>query len=303
MTSLNNFTKGLKISLYYKKTDKTFDGEVVMVDLIRKKVKVNINGKLVLSPMKYLTIKEQEKDIQDCFLLNMLCDDIMDMILNYKKYMDKNYILKMLSKGDIKGCMEDPLYKNRMRISYFDVATKPKLMWMVDRHFIKNKKLNPKGLSKSNYYCELFKEKVMEIEDKKKIKKPNLNHKFQVGDILFRQYGSGYGEFSTFYRVEKLTPKSYSLRLLKDDLTKSGFDTGWEKNMVWIDVEDPRPHLVNYNRNRKEYEDVKLLTNIKEGDFQLLSEVRTKYPWRFEVEVRDGKEYVGYNYYTLDVWR
>jgi len=303
MTSLNNFTKGLKISLYYKKTDKTFDGEVVMVDLIRKKVKVNINGKLVLSPMKYLTIKEQEKDIQDCFLLNMLCDDIMDMILNYKKYMDKNYILKMLSKGDIKGCMEDPLYKNRMRISYFDVATKPKLMWMVDRHFIKNKKLNPKGLSKSNYYCELFKEKVMEIEDKKKIKKPNLNHKFQVGDILFRQYGSGYGEFSTFYRVEKLTPKSYSLRLLKDDLTESGWDTGWVKHMVWIDVENPRPHLVQTIRNTNKLENVKLLSNIKEKDFTLLSEERTKYPWKFEVKMKDGREYVGYNYYTLDMYR
>ena len=291
MTCLNDFKNGLNITLFNKKNNKSYDGEVVKIDVIKNKVQVKIGDKLVLTPIKYLTIKEQEKSIQDCFLLNMLCDDIMDMVLNHKKYMDRNYILKMLSKDDIKYCMSGPLNENSMRITYFDVATKPKLMGMVDRHFIKSKKLNPNGLSKNMYYSDLFKEKVIEIEDKKKVKKTQqLNHKFQVGDILFKNNNREYSSSNVFYKVLKLTPKSYRLVALCDFTRDEDRESGWLREMVYIDIDDP---------TETSYE----VSNVKEKDFKLLSEYMEESSFLFKRYTDRNINYVGYNFSTIDLWR
>jgi len=312
MTSINNFTKGLQISLFVKKHNKSYDGEVIMIDTDKNKVQVKIGDKLVLTPMKYLTIKKEDKSIHDCFLLNMLCDDIMDIVLNEKKYMDKKYIMKMLSKDDIKYCMSGPLNKARKRITYFDVASKPKLIQMVDDWLVPAKSMNPTRLSENMYFSYLFKEKVMEIEDKKKIKKPNHNHKYKLGDILFKPYGDGDGYGTSFFKIVKLTPQGYTLEPVRNYYTETGgWNDGWSHDWCWIDINNPKTNYMS-EEDRKSWryksgERPKKLTYRGDKDLYLVKDLIEKLDKGDHAYIKKkefyGVVHYGYNYYTLDLMR
>lgn len=212
-------------------------------------------------------IKPEPEIPKITFLFDWIPQDIEDMIIEEKKYMDTKYIRKLLSKRDIRGSIDFELSKYNRKFTNMDKANIDRYFQIIKERMVPNKMFNPRGLSENLYISYLYKDACVKQEE---IKKPNedLKHKWKVGDILFKIWHGQ--ERTVFWRVVKLTKKSYTLEWVENEHFE-GNEGYFRNHYTQIDLDN----IVAPGRYFKwgEWVEVKKVSNVKESNYYLLEDL------------------------------
>jgi len=230
------------------------------------------------------------------FLFDMIPQDIEDMIIEQKNYMDTKYIKKLLTKRDIRDTIDDEASKYNRRFTNMDKKNIEQLFNVV-KYMSEKNVFNPRGLSENLYISYLYKDACVKQEA---IKKPDedLKHKWKVGDILYK-INKEYSEPTQFWRVVKLTKKSYTLEWVQNKEWSEN-DGYWVHYYTEVDLDN----LVAPVRYKKwgDWINVKKATNVKEDNYYLVEDLMkpdNKHKYLITVEGRKVKS----NYYSYDRMR
>lgn len=286
--NLNELSKDELIKLV-KKINKRYNKLLVKYNELNKD-----NGEPETDPEP----EPEPEEPKITFLFDMIPQDIEDMIIEEKKYMDDKYIRKCLKKMEIRDGIDEELSKHNRRFTNMDKANIDRLFKIIKDKMVPSTLFNPRGLNYGEYLSYLYKDACVKQEA---IKKPDedLKHKWKVGDILYKR-NREYGEPTQFWRVVKLTKKSYTLEWVQNNEWQENDGQYWINYYTQVDLDNPVAPG-GYTKYSK-WEEVKLARNVKEDNYYLVEDLMKPDNQHKHLITVEGRK-VKSKYYTLDLMR
>ena len=201
-------------------------------------------------------------------LFDFLADDIIEIILNYKKYMNKEYIKKILSKNQIHSCLAALIPKGS-KLSNFNYATTDKYLNTYLDYMIHHKTINTLGKSENTYIYDAFNVKMKEVEEKKTV------HRYKVGDIVEWKCKGAYGGECLYciWMIKNLTKKGYTMEALITRIWQEEENPNYCfcNTHSWFEVDLDNLHKASNKPNTDYYHFYKKVS-VKEEDVQQLKQ-------------------------------